>query len=325
MKNKILNTLKDADGFVSGEELSKILGVSRTAVWKHISKLKQEGYELESVTRKGYRLLHSPDLLTAEELAYGLNTEKIGQKILCFDEIDSTNLEVKRQALDDEKHGLVVVAEEQTKGRGRKGRQWVSPKGTGIWMSLMLKPDLSPSSAPMLTLVAGLAVCEAIQGQTGLEAQIKWPNDIVVQKKKICGILTEMNGEIDHLNYIVLGIGVNVNVEGFPKELEDIATSLKIASGKEVSRVQLLQKILERLEHYYRIFERDGDLQNLIEGYKSHCITYNKEVKVLGPLETMEGIVVDITDQGELILETEEGTKKVVSGEVSVRGMYGYV
>lgn len=325
MKNEILNTLKDADGFVSGEELSKKLGVSRTAVWKHISKLKQEGYELESVTRKGYRLLYSPDLLTADELAYGLNTKEIGQKILCFDEIDSTNLEVKRQALDDEKHGLVVVAEEQLKGRGRKGRQWVSPKGKGIWMSLMLKPELSPISAPMLTLVAGLAVCEAIQEQTGLEAQIKWPNDIVVRKKKVCGILTEMNGEIDHLNYIVLGIGVNVNVEGFPKELEDIATSLKIASGKEVSRVQLLQRILEKLEGYYKIFEIDGNLKNLIEAYKSHCITYNKEVKVLGPVETIEGIVVDITNQGELIIETEEGTSKVVSGEVSVRGMYGYV
>lgn len=325
MKNMILTMLKDADGFLSGEELSRQLGVSRTAVWKQITKLKEEGYNVESAPRKGYRLLASPDQLTEKEIRYDLETVQLGQQILCFEEIDSTNLEIKRQVLNKGQHGLVVVAEEQTKGRGRKGRSWVSPKGTGIWMSILLKPRIDPHSASMLTLVAGLAVCESIKAMTGLEAKIKWPNDIVINGKKICGILTEMSTEIDHLGYVVLGIGINVNTEMFPQGIQDIASSIFIESGQKISRVKLLQNILKSLEKYYDIFIKDCDLRNLIEQYKQLCVTYQNYVSVIGRTETKKGLIIDITDTGELIMENEDGRHKIIAGEVSVRGMYGYV
>lgn len=325
MKDRVLTLLKQEDGFISGEKLSNVLGVSRTAIWKTMTKLKEEGYEIQSVTRKGYKLVHSPDVLTEEEIKYNLNTKFIGGEMKYMEEVDSTNLQVKKKVLDGAADGFVLVADRQLKGRGRRGRDWLSPTGTGIWTSILLKPDINPNSASMLTLVAGVAVCEAIREVSGTEAYIKWPNDIVINKKKVCGILTEMSGELDHINYIVLGIGINVNMDEFPEELSN-ATSIKIEAKKDISRVNLLRKVLQDLEYYYDAFMEQGDLSSFINTYKKYCITYDSYVKVFEGKTEIRGKVTDITPTGELILKDETGKEVTIrSGEVSVRGLYGYV
>lgn len=326
MKEKIIQLLNEADDYISGEEISKQLGVSRTAIWKVINRLKEEGYEIESVTRKGYRLLSSPDILNSEELHYNLNTEIIGNKIINFDKLDSTNQQAKKLALEGASNGTVVIAEEQTAGKGRRGKMWVSPPGTGIWMSVVLRPSVMPENASMLTLVAGLAVCKAVREITNLEASIKWPNDIVVNGKKICGLLTEMNSEIDFINFVVVGIGINVNIEKFPPELDNIATSLMIEGNQSYQRKILVKRTLEIFEDYYKKYLETEDLTKIIEEYNEHCINIGRKVRVTGRKQDITGNVKCVTNKGELIVTDQQGEDIVVtSGEVSVRGIYGYV
>ncbi|WP_273322026.1 biotin--[acetyl-CoA-carboxylase] ligase [Vallitalea guaymasensis] len=326
MKEKIIQLLNEADDYISGEEISKQLGVSRTAIWKVINRLKEEGYEIESVTRKGYRLLSSPDILNSEELHYNLNTEIIGNKIINFDKLDSTNQQAKKLALEGASNGTVVIAEEQTAGKGRRGKMWVSPPGTGIWMSVVLRPSVMPENASMLTLVAGLAVCKAVREITNLEASIKWPNDIVVNGKKICGLLTEMNSEIDFINFVVVGIGINVNIEKFPPELDNIATSLMIEGNQSYQRKILVKRTLEIFEDYYKKYLETEDLTKIIEEYNEHCINIGRKVRVTGSKQDITGNVKCVTNKGELIVTDQQGEDIVVtSGEVSVRGIYGYV
>ncbi|WP_113672429.1 biotin--[acetyl-CoA-carboxylase] ligase [Vallitalea guaymasensis] len=326
MKEKIIQLLNEADDYISGEEISKQLGVSRTAIWKVINRLKEEGYEIESVTRKGYRLLSSPDILNSEELHYNLNTEIIGNKIINFDKLDSTNQQAKKLALEGASNGTVVIAEEQTAGKGRRGKMWVSPPGTGIWMSAILRPSVMPENASMLTLVAGLAVCKAVREITNLEASIKWPNDIVVNGKKICGLLTEMNSEIDFINFVVVGIGINVNIEKFPPELDNIATSLMIEGNQSYQRKILVKRTLEIFEDYYKKYLETEDLTKIIEEYNEHCINIGRKVRVTGRKQDITGNVKCVTNKGELIVTDQQGEDIVVtSGEVSVRGIYGYV
>ncbi|NLM12763.1 MAG: biotin--[acetyl-CoA-carboxylase] ligase [Epulopiscium sp.] len=326
MKSKILRLLKDSDGYVSGEEISKILGVSRTAIWKVITHLKEEGYIIESVTKKGYLLRGTPDLLTEDEVRYQLKTKWLGQKIHHYHQIDSTNKEAKKLAANGEREGTVVIAEEQLAGRGRLGRTWVSPPQTGIWMSVILRPPISPADASKITLIAGLAVCEGIKAVTGLPAQIKWPNDIVLHNKKICGILTEMSAELEKVNYIILGIGINVNMSSFPEDIKNMATSLKIEGGKDYDRKEIVKAILTNLEKYYEAYLNKQDLENLIEKYKSYCLTLGKEVKIIHRNEEFIGKAIDLTEEGELMVEKHDGQViTVFFGEVSVRGLYGYI
>ncbi|GMQ57888.1 biotin--[acetyl-CoA-carboxylase] ligase [Vallitalea sediminicola] len=326
MKEKIIQLLNEAEDYISGEEISRQLGVSRTAIWKVINRLKEEGYEIESVTRKGYRLLSSPDILNSEELHYNLKTEIIGNKIINFDKLDSTNQQAKKLALEGSKDGTVVIAEEQTAGRGRRGKMWVSPPGTGIWMSIVLRPNIMPENASMITLVAGIAVCKAVREITSLEALIKWPNDIVVNGKKICGLLTEMNSEIDFINFVVVGIGINVNIEKFPLELDDIATSLKIEGSQSYQRKRLFKRTLEIFEDYYKKYLETEDLTKIIQEYNESCINIGRNVKVTGKSQNVTGKVKCVTNKGELIVTNQQGQDIVVtSGEVSVRGVYGYV
>ncbi|MCT4686468.1 biotin--[acetyl-CoA-carboxylase] ligase [Vallitalea sp.] len=326
MKEKTIQLLNEADDYISGEEISKQLGVSRTAIWKVINRLKEEGYEIESVTRKGYRLLSSPDILNSEELHYNLNTEIIGNKIINFDKLDSTNQQAKKLALEGASNGTVIIAEEQTAGKGRRGKMWVSPPGTGIWMSVVLRPSVMPENASMLTLVAGLAVCKAVREITNLEASIKWPNDIVVNGKKICGLLTEMNSEIDFINFVVVGIGINVNIEKFPPELDNIATSLMIEGNQSYQRKKLVKRTLEIFEGYYKKYLETEDLTKIIEEYNEHCINIGRKVRVTGRKQDITGNVKCVTNKGELIVTDQQGEDIVVtSGEVSVRGIYGYV
>ena len=277
MKSKILKELKNADDYISGQQLCERLGVSRTAVWKHIKALRAEGYEIDSVTNKGYKLMMEPDLLTKEEVASCLHTKWLGKDLHCYETMDSTNLEIRRLAEAGAGHGIVAITEEQTMGKGRRGRSWLAEAGAGIAMSFLLKPQIEAQNSSMLTLVTALAVNEAICETTGIRAKIKWPNDIIVNGKKICGILTEMSLQMDEINYIVVGLGINVNIDHFPEDLSDKATSLQIEGGRKIKRAPLAAKVLECFEKYYDMFLKTEDLS--MEKYKN---MYQDKVTLCG-------------------------------------------
>jgi len=326
MKEEILRLLRSADGYISGQELCNRFGVSRTAVWKAINQLKEAGYEIEAQQNKGYRLMAAPDLMTEAEIKSLMHTEWVAKEVLYFDTIDSTNTKAQELAEKGYPSGTLVVADKQESGKGRRGRSWVSPSGTGIFMTLMIKPDINPNNASMLTLVAALAVAKAITSVTGEEALIKWPNDIVINGKKVCGILTEMNAQFDYINHIVVGIGINVHNESFPEEISQMASSLMIeAGGKRFHRAQIIAETMSYFEQYYDTFLKTQDLSALVREYDELLVNRNKSVRVLDPKEPFDGKAMGITPKGELIVETWESRKLVSSGEVSVRGIYGYV
>ena len=326
MKEEILRLLRSADGYISGQELCNRFGVSRTAVWKAINQLKEAGYEIEAQQNKGYRLMAAPDLMTEAEIKSLMHTEWVAKEVLYFDTIDSTNTKAQELAEKGYPSGTLVVADKQESGKGRRGRSWVSPSGTGIFMTLMIKPDINPNNASMLTLVAALAVAKAITSVTVEEALIKWPNDIVVNSKKVCGILTEMNAQFDYINHIVVGIGINVHNESFPEEISQMASSLMIeAGGKRFHRAQIIAETMSYFEQYYDTFLKTQDLSALVREYDELLVNMNKAVRVLDPKEPFDGKAMGITPKGELIVDTWESRKLVSSGEVSVRGIYGYV
>ncbi len=326
MKKKILNILrKSKDEYISGERLSEELGITRAGIWKHIKSLKEAGYVIESISNRGYKLISTPDIIDSEEILPLLTTKYIGRNFIHFDEVDSTNVQCRRACSNNPIEGMVVAAEEQTSGRGRLGRSWISPKGTGIWMSIVLKPNISPMVAPRATLIGAAAVYTALKDM-GISVGIKWPNDIVINGKKICGILTEMNAEIERVNYVIMGIGINVNMESFPDELKEKATSLKNELGNEVDRKKLVANILNNFEVFYEEFKNTGDISRVIEICKEGSLLINKEVRVINGNNEVICTVIDIDDEGELIVKHKDGTiKRVISGEVSVRGIYGYV
>ena len=326
MKAEILALLRESDKFVSGQELCNRFGVSRTAVWKVINQLKKEGYRIEAVQNKGYHMVSSPDLLSKYELESRLDTQWLGKEIVYKEVVGSTNAEVRKLAEDGAKDGLLVVADSQTQGKGRRGRVWESPKGTNLYFSMLLKPEFEPDKASMITLVAAYSVAKVIRETTGLDAKIKWPNDIVVGKKKVCGILTEMSMERDYIHHVVVGIGINVNEEKFPEELEEMATSLKKEKGCLVSRANLLSAILLQFEADYLKFLAMEDLRPFLDEYNKILVNKGALVKVLDPKGEFSGIAGGIGADGRLIVFKENGQiEAVYAGEVSVRGMYGYV
>lgn len=325
MKAKILRVLKSTPGYVSGQELCEQLGVSRTAVWKVIRQLEEEGYRIEAVRNRGYRLLESEDVFTGEEIRSVLNTERLGRELVFLELVDSTNNEARRLADKGAPDGTLVVALEQSAGKGRRGRSWVSPSGSGVWMSLLLRPDIPPECASMLTLVAAMAVWTGIERVCGLRGQIKWPNDVLLEGRKVCGILTEMSTEMESIHYVVVGIGINVGITEFPEELQDKATSLCLCTDRSVNRAQLTAAVAEAWEDYYGRFLQTLDLSLLKEEYSRNLVNQDREVKVLAPGDAWTGICRGINEKGELLVETEDGVQCVMSGEVSVRGIYGYV
>lgn len=295
-------------------------------MWKAINQLKEAGYEIEAQQNKGYKLMAAPDLMTEAEIKSLMHTDWVAKEVLYFDTIDSTNTKAQELAEKGYPSGTLVVADKQESGKGRRGRSWVSPSGTGIFMTLMIKPDINPNNASMLTLVAALAVAKAITSVTGEEALIKWPNDIVVNGKKVCGILTEMNAQFDYINHIVVGIGINVHNESFPEEISQMASSLMIeAGGKRFHRAQIIAETMSYFEQYYDTFLKTQDLSALVREYDELLVNRNKSVRVLDPKEPFDGKAMGITPKGELIVDTWESRKLVSSGEVSVRGIYGYV
>lgn len=327
VKTKILSLMRDSDGYVSGQELCVKLGVSRTAVWKAVNQLKEEGYEIEAVQNKGYKILHCPDINTESEIGSRLKTEWAGRSLICLDETSSTNVEAKRLAEEGVPHGTLVTADMQKQGRGRRGRSWQSEPGCGIYMSLLLRPSFSPDKAAMLTLVMALAVEEAITHLTGGQCGIKWPNDLVVNGKKVCGILTEMSAEMDYIHNVVIGVGINVNLpeSKIPKELKATVTSLMIEKGQSFSRAALIERVMYYFEKYYGLFIKTEDLSEMTERYNSRLVNLGRQVLVLDPLGEYGGTAQGINSLGELLVKKEDGSiVNVYSGEVSIRGLSGY-
>lgn len=326
MKAEILKIMRESEDYVSGQDLCNRLGVSRTAVWKVIHQLKEEGYQIEAVRNKGYYIMDSPDVMTGQEVKSLLTTGWAGKEIVYYDEIDSTNMRLKVLAEEGRAHGTLVIADKQTKGKGRRGRNWQSEAGRNIYMSLLLRPDLMPDNAPMLTLVMAHSAVLAIRAQTGLPALIKWPNDIVVHGKKVCGILTEMSAEVDYIHHVVVGAGFNVNEESFCEELKDTATSLRIESGQIFKRAELIALILAQFEQDYERFMLQQNLSELMEQYNELLVNRDQTVKIIEPSGGYEAVALGINETGELLVTREDGTvQSVFAGEVSVRGVYGYV
>lgn len=322
MREAILKLLIDNEGkYISGEEVSKKLFVSRTAIWKHINNLKEEGYIIESIPRKGYCLLERPDLLSPEEIRIGLDTTRIGKKIITFDSVSSTNDVAKKLAAEGAEEGTIILAEQQLVGRGRMARNWSSLPGLGIWMSVILKPNIIPPRALQLIFVNAVAVCRAIRNYTGLDVTLKWPNDILFQSKKICGILTELSAEIDQINYIIAGIGINVNQEqkDFPWELQDTAISLKGAGNKNIRRIDLLKEIIKELDCKYDIYLKEG-FPLILKEWKILNSTLGQEVNITGRNEKYSGTALDLDEDGCLVVKTEDGdVRRVIVGDVTLR------
>lgn len=326
MKSEILALLRERGGYVSGQEICELFGVSRTAVWKAIGTLKKEGFSIEAVQNRGYRLVQEEEVFGQHELESRMNTRWAGHPVTFYEVLDSTNLRAKLDAENGAPQGSLVVADMQTAGRGRRGRGWSSPAGANAYFTLILKPDFSPDKASMLTLVMALAVAEGITETCGVEARIKWPNDIVIGGKKVCGMLTELSVQQEYIQYVVIGAGINVCLQEFSPEIADTAACLEQVCGRRVPRAQLIVRVMEAFEKYYEIFMETLDFSRLKEVYDRLSVNCGREVQVLDPKGEYTGISRGINAAGELLVELPDGSKKAVyAGEVSVRGIYGYV
>ena len=326
MKAEVLKMLREAGGYVSGQQICEKFGVSRTAVWKVIRRLQEEGYQVEAVRNKGYRIVDSPDVMTEEELKSLMKTRWAGKNIVYYKETDSTNLRIKQLGDEGAPEGTLAVADSQSAGRGRRGRTWDSPAGSSIYMSVLLRPRILPDKAPMLTLVMACSVAEGIMDCEDVDVQIKWPNDIIINGRKLVGILTEMSTQIDYISHVTVGVGINVNMTEFPAEIRRTATSLRLETGHVVKRARLIAAVMERLEQNYGIFLQTEDMSGLMEKYSRLLVNQGKEVMVLGAKEEYKAYAVGINNTGELIVRREDGTEEAIyAGEVSVRGVYGYV
>lgn len=318
--------LRESETYVSGQQICEKFGVSRTAVWKAVNQLKEEGYEVEAVRNRGYHIVDSPDVITAEELKSQIDTQWAGQHICYYEETDSTNIRAKQLGEEGMPHGTLAVADRQSAGRGRRGRGWETPKGCSICMSILLRPEIPPVKAPMLTLVMAQSVAEGLKEATGVDVQIKWPNDIILNKKKLVGILTEMSTEIDYINHVVIGVGINVNMTDFPEELKEKATSLKIEMGHSLKRSPIIAAVMRSFEKNYAFFLEAGDLKPIQKAYNNLLVNREKEVRILGAKEEYNAFALGINEDGELLVRREDGTVEAIfAGEVSVRGIYGYV
>ncbi|MFY9217381.1 MAG: biotin--[acetyl-CoA-carboxylase] ligase [Tepidanaerobacteraceae bacterium] len=310
--------LKNKGAYLSGEDISKRFGITRSAVWKQVNILRDMGYKIKSSPRLGYHLEESPDLLLPEEIWAMSELEVLGSRIYYRSVTESTNNDAKRLAQEGVPDGTLIVAERQQGGRGRMGRMWDSPEG-GIWLSVILRPALAPAEAPKLTIMSAVAVAEAIIQLTGISANIKWPNDILIDGKKVCGILTEMSAEMDLINHVIIGIGINVNNDNFPDELKDKSISLKQVKGDKINRVKLLASLLEKLEAYYVKAEREG-FDEIFDRWRALCVNLDKRVRIIGKNESFEGTAMDIDSSGALLIKTlNGGVVKVLSGDVSIR------
>ena len=321
IRKKLLDAFTNAaDTFLSGQHLAELIGCSRTAVWKHIEELRKEGFELEAVRNKGYRIVKTPERITADEIRLGLTTNFIGKNIHYEESVESTQKIAHRLSNEDEPEGTIIIAEEQRSGKGRMDRTWHSPKYTGIWMSLILRPNIPLTKAPQLTLLTAVAIVQAMEEETGLQPEIKWPNDVLLNGKKVTGILTELQAEADRIHSIIIGIGINVNQkkEDFPSELQEKASSLFIEKGEVISRAGLIKSFFKHFEKLYLLYLDQGffPIKLLWEGY---AVSIGKILKARTLTNVIEGKALGITDEGVLKLEDETGfVHHIYSADIEV-------
>ncbi len=320
-QSDLLRQLEQADSFVSGEQLSGRLGVSRTAVWKRIVALRAAGYGIEALPSRGYRLVRRPDRLAAEQIVAGLPPGGlVGQRVVCLDETGSTNVEAFRLAEGGAVEGTVVLADRQTAGKGRLGRRWASPGGVNLYLSLVLRPTVPPYEAPQLTFLSAVAVARAIEVETGLRPVIKWPNDLLLGRCKVAGLLNEMSAETDRVNFVILGIGVNVNMtrEQFPEDLRTPATSLALELGRQVGRNRFAATLLAALDGEYSRFRVDG-FAPVRDDWSRYCNAFGRQVTVAVGRQTLQGPFAGIDHDGALLLRLPDGRlERILSGDVSV-------
>ncbi|WP_347353040.1 biotin--[acetyl-CoA-carboxylase] ligase [Acetoanaerobium noterae] len=317
MNKTIIQMLIDSDSeYVSGQNISDKLGITRAAVWKRISKLKELGFEIESVTKKGYKLFSYPDILNKELIEIGMKSDFIGHSVEVLESVDSTNDYAKKKA-KELVDGSVIISLEQVKGKGRRGRSFHSGKGDGIYLSIILKPGFEPAKAPFITSIAGAALVNTFN-KFNIQTKVKWPNDVLINGKKVAGILTEMSADMEFIEYIVLGVGINVSGLEFPNELKNIATSLKL-EGYDVKKLNIIWQFVYEFELLYNLYlnENTSEVVNILRNNSS---VLGKQINVHYMNEVESAIAVDINNQGALIIKTQEGeVKELSSGEISIR------
>jgi BirA family transcriptional regulator, biotin operon repressor / biotin---[acetyl-CoA-carboxylase] ligase len=317
----ILSALRDAPEGVSGGDIARKLGVSRAAVWSHIEELRAVGYDIEAGPHRGYRLVGIPDVLHADDMYSRLGrTRVIGREIQVFQETTSTNDLMARLARAGVKEGVVIFAESQTQGRGRLGRTWISPARKGLWFSVLLRPEIAPQAATQLTIASATSLARAITLQTGIVPEIKWPNDILIRGRKIAGILTEMSAELDHLKEVILGIGIDVNLEAheFPAPLRKIATSIRIESGQMTDRAGLAVAILRELDRDYERIKR-GEFDAVAEQWQRHCSTIGSQVSIRVGDRVVRGRAESLDADGALLLRGQHGhLERIIGGDVTM-------
>jgi BirA family biotin operon repressor/biotin-[acetyl-CoA-carboxylase] ligase len=319
-QEEILRLLRQRGGeFVSGGEICRLLGVSRTAVWKQIRQLRELGYEIEAVTARGYRLTGAPDLLLPAEIQAGLGTSRIGREVAFFTETDSTNLRARESGEAGAAEGTVVIADRQTAGKGRMGRRWESPPGVNLYTSVLLRPPVLPSDAPQLTFLSAVAVARAVEETSGLAPTVKWPNDVLLAGKKVAGLLNEMDAETEGIHYVILGIGVNLNMRAdqFPAELRYPATSLALETGRAVSRAAFARSLYRHLDALYDLYLRQG-FAPIRAAWEELCDLVGREVEVDQTRRMLRGRVAGLAADGALLVRLEDGSvERVLAGDVS--------
>jgi BirA family biotin operon repressor/biotin-[acetyl-CoA-carboxylase] ligase len=317
----LLKYLRASNGFLSGETLSRELGVSRTAVWKLISRMRTAGFKIEAVPSQGYRLLAGPELLDEKLLAMEIGVGCVlGRRIIYRTETGSTNIDAYRLAEEGAAEGTVVLADCQTSGKGRLGRRWESPSGVNLYCSVVLRPQLLPHEAPQLTFLSAVAVARAIKLKTGLQPAIKWPNDLLIKGRKVAGLLNEMNAETDRVGFVILGIGVNLNMRSdqFPPDLRYPATSLLIESGSPVARQEFALCLLQEIDREYARFQECG-FGPVREDWACYCNAFGREVQVDAGARCQRGAFAGIDDDGALLIQLPDGRyERVMSGDVTV-------
>lgn len=318
-RRKLLDVFRLADGgLVSGQEIANALNCSRTAVWKQIEELKKAGFDIEAKRGSGYAIKPAAEIFTEDMLYFRAKTEFIGQQVAFYPEVTSTQIIAHQLVGEGAVDGTVVIADQQTAGKGRLARPWNSQKGTGIWMSTILKPEIPMQQVPQFTFIASLAVAEAIENTTGLEPQIKWPNDIYINKRKVCGVLTEMQAEAEQVNAIIIGTGINVNQAFFPEELRDKATSLAILVGHPVSRGALYGEIVAQLEKYYKLFLDQGFAPIKLL-WEARAIPFSEKIVAKTLKGEIRGTVKGISDAGVLIVQDAVGEEHAIySADISL-------
>jgi len=318
---QILAALRSTEHGVSGTDLCHQLGVSRAAVWSQIESLREVGFEIVASPHRGYQLVSSPDTLLADDMMSRLGkVNVIGREIIVLKQTTSTNDEIEKAAMNGHEEGLVVFAESQTHGRGRMGRRWSSPAGKGLWFSFLLRPRLAPGECTQLTAATATALVRAIQDKTNISPEIKWPNDLMIQGKKVAGILTEMSAELDKVRHVIVGIGIDVNqtASEFPAEIQSTATSLKLATGKNISRTDLAITILRELDQDYSRIVR-GKFSAVADEWASHCSTLGRQVKIEVGQRRIIGRAEALDESGALLIRTEHGrVERVTGGDVTV-------